>query len=1003
MDEVRKELDEVKEAMRKLTADYQAKAELAESVKKAHNEQLIKVQEANQEIENQARELNAKRDELSLVRQLCEGLKADLHEKESAVRHLSSVNDQLRTNCDEKLQTIGMENRKLIFALDETNAKVEGQDQKICSYKEEIEGLKGLLSASQKKCIDAEEKAKASKELKQRDDLLLKLEQEIADVSDQLKWRNEQFKHLKEAHDKLHEQFQASKKDWEAERSSLLDKICKLQTNLESQTRVSQDLRSQLQMCNQALAQEESRRKLLEIQVSELEKCYQNVVTEFQGAQTLIETLTMGRDKEIAALRDSLALTETLLKEKEFMRAHLEQENQELLASVKELQEAQINHSAATSLSKTRQKLRALEQVHKDCSSVLKSKEAEWNSKIEKMETDLGECQFELFCKEKQVKELQTELDACHSSMMQLKTESEENSMRLMVMESQFSQSQMDLKNLEAEREWSGKRKDEQISALMEQLEKKNKALLDAQAEIGREREMKSLFVNRAESVCNEQHLFLMQKELERCKEMIQESCRHQERLKEQGLGNERALNEDLKKASDALDKANSALAEKGNKVSEITSQLERLKVVTEQIEASKLEAEIELKACCDENQKLEEKLEATLLAKMESEESFKQEKALLHQILEEKVKCLNDLQQRSDFLEQEYSRRESDAAVLAHEAEKTFMQEKERLLQMIEGKDKRNEDLQQQFLLLRQECERRKMEASVLLKEAEKGFMKEKERSLQIVEKKDILIENLQQKIVLLEQESLRRETEAATLAKMEADKTFNKEKDGFHRIITEKESRIEDLQQQILSLEQEMTKLVEAKNTEINTLYRVWEKIATDWLLSEIEVQQQNCLFAEQEEEIDGLRQKLKNENESLSGLKKLVEQIETDLVLKGLEMEREIDHQQEVLRGMESTVQVLESRVEELKAGTKELLEVNARLASEKDELLCQMMEFSDQIDCFLSIDAELMISLERIVQKGEKDDVSKQEENNIMHSKLKTEFLSDERLPFKVINS
>ncbi|XP_058069333.1 uncharacterized protein At4g38062 [Magnolia sinica] len=1085
MDEACKELDELKAAMKRLTADYHAKAELSESLKKAHSEQLVKVQEAKTEIEKQAQELSAQRDEISHARQMYEELKSDLHEKESMLRHLSSANNQLRTNCDEKLQKLETENRKLVSALDESNAKTEDQGQKIRAYKEEIEDLKGLLSILQKKCLDAEERAKAPMELKQREDMLMTVEQEKWEISDRLKWRNEQFDHLEEAHEKLQDQFRESKEEWELEKSTLLNEVCSLQMNLESQTRVSEGFRSQLQMCNHALAQEESRRKLLEIQLSESQKCYENVVAEYQGAQSMIESLTARRDGDIAALRDSLAMKETIFKEMEFIKARLEQENQELLGSLKELREAQISQAGAAPLSKFRQKLRVLEQVHKDCSAVLKAKEAEWSCKAEKMEMELNECRLELnskdkqieelqselegchslmmrlkaeneeismmlmvmksefskahselrdseaeteLCskkkdekmetelyecrlklssKDKQIEELQTELEGCHSLMMRLKAENEEISMTLMVMKTEFSKAHSELRDSEAETELCSKRKDEQISSLTEQLEKKNNCLLEALAEIEREREMKASLMQRVESSdCNEHKLFLMQKEIEKCKEMLQESSHHQDRLKEQASNRESSLREDLRKVSDALDKASSDLAEKTNKESEINFQLERLKPVAEQMEASKLDAETQLKACHDENRKMQKELEATVLAKMESEETFKQEKALFLQNAADKDENFDDLRRQLNLLEQEYARRETEASVLAYrEAEKTFMREKESFLRIMEEKDKRIEDLRQQFLSLEQQYKRRETETSVLVKEAEKDFMQEKERFLRIVEEKGKMVDKLQQQIVLLEQESVKRETEAAIFARKEADKTFNEEKDGFLHIAADKDNRIDDLQKQIMSLGQELTNSVKMKQSEIDTLYKAWENISADWILSQLEIEERKHLIAEQEEEFDELKRKLEMEEKSLSELKKLIEQLEAELVLKRLEREREMGRYEEILRGLESTVLILESQVEDLKAEKRALLEVNARLELEKDELVDQMIGFCDQLDGFSRKDAELMVSLERITRIAENENIwYKEEEKNInSHSKRIAKVSNDERSPLKILNS
>ena len=54
MERVYEELDEAKAEIEKLRAEHKAKVELCESLKRAHNEQHAKIQDANVKIEKQA-------------------------------------------------------------------------------------------------------------------------------------------------------------------------------------------------------------------------------------------------------------------------------------------------------------------------------------------------------------------------------------------------------------------------------------------------------------------------------------------------------------------------------------------------------------------------------------------------------------------------------------------------------------------------------------------------------------------------------------------------------------------------------------------------------------------------------------------------------------------------------------------------------------------------------------------------------------------------------------
>ena len=110
------------------------------------------------------------------------------------------------------------------------------------------------------------------------------------------------------------------------------EEIVLLQKRLDSQTRISNSLHNKLEMCNQALAHQESRRKLLEVQLSDFKlRCK----IEFQEDKTKIESLTAHGDEEIAGLRISLGNKEILFEELKLRVVHLEQENQELVESLK--------------------------------------------------------------------------------------------------------------------------------------------------------------------------------------------------------------------------------------------------------------------------------------------------------------------------------------------------------------------------------------------------------------------------------------------------------------------------------------------------------------------------------------------------------------------------------------------------------------------------------------------------------------------------------------------
>lgn len=457
MDSVYKELNDVKAEMGKLRADYQIKTELCESLREGHNEQLIKFEEAKLQIEKQATELNAKLEQISDLRRISEELQSILDEKESFLRHVTTVSEKLQNEFLEKIHKLEGENRELVLALDESTVVNTDLEKKIHVYDEELESLRKQLSISHKKCLQAEEKAQAPMELRQRDEMILKLEVQCRSINDQLKWKKEQFKHLEDAHEKLQGRFQLEKKELEKEKIALVEEICSIKTTLDSQIRISEGLQIQLKMCNQALAHEESKRKLLEVQLSESKSCFENVFTDYQEAMSKVESLSAKTDEEVAALRNLLRTKEVLYKEMEFKIAHLAEENLEIRESLKEFQEAQIQNPGATSL-------------HWRCSKNCKEKESKLSSRIAKMTEERAHYLSDLNGKDVQIQTIEKELESTYSSMEVL---NEECSIVLMLLKMIYFEAYSKLWQEKQERE-------EMISHLTEQLNLKNIPLNNA-------------------------------------------------------------------------------------------------------------------------------------------------------------------------------------------------------------------------------------------------------------------------------------------------------------------------------------------------------------------------------------------------------------------------------------------------------------------------------------------------------------------------------------------
>ncbi|CAJ1931288.1 unnamed protein product [Sphenostylis stenocarpa] len=265
---VYEELKEAKDEIEKL----KLKTNLLQDMKKAYAAQAHEILEAIFKVENLNQELLQKADEINGAKQINEDLTGSLNNKEST-QHLSAANGKLGAECDDKFRKWKDEKRRLVLP---EKKKMENQEQLMHVYRKEIESPNGCISVSTNKSLKIENNLETSRELGETNDISQKLEEENMKVEEQLKWKKEQFKHQEEEYKKL----EASQEDWELEKSTLLNEISSLQFLLDYHIKKSNDLHHELQMCNQALAHEESQRKRLEDEISNLnkekeEKCFQ--------------------------------------------------------------------------------------------------------------------------------------------------------------------------------------------------------------------------------------------------------------------------------------------------------------------------------------------------------------------------------------------------------------------------------------------------------------------------------------------------------------------------------------------------------------------------------------------------------------------------------------------------------------------------------------------------------------------------------------------------------
>ncbi|KAK8501382.1 hypothetical protein V6N12_021077 [Hibiscus sabdariffa] len=166
----------------------------------------------------------------------------------------------------------------------------------------------------------------------------------------------------------------------------------------------------------------------------------------------------------------------------EYRAVKLEKENEELLSSLKELQEARIQEArSSSSVLKLKNKIKSVEQMHKECLANLQAKEAEWKYQREEMTRKLNNYSSQLESKGASLKVFEIELEEYLSSALQMKLQLEEISVMLLLLKSGMFEAQPKLANVEAELRLHKKERVENLSILRQQLEMRNAALAKAQ------------------------------------------------------------------------------------------------------------------------------------------------------------------------------------------------------------------------------------------------------------------------------------------------------------------------------------------------------------------------------------------------------------------------------------------------------------------------------------------------------------------------------------------
>ncbi|CAM6059910.1 unnamed protein product [Sphagnum tenellum] len=247
---------------------------------------------------------------------------------------------------------------------------------------------------------------------------LLQVDKAHRNLQQEAKWRNEQFQSLEEAHSKLRKQFHEAQCQWESEKTDMFKAIDLLQDNLQSKERLAQENRTQLQILHQALAHEESQRKLLALQSTQTQAGKENVATEFEAAQSGIEALRASTTKEIASLRETLSSKNMQIKEMQLK--HVNKQLEDMIAERDMLvRDVHAKELDILELKKDNEKLTIVRGLLEDAGKDLHERELQLIREVESNSTTVQKLGMSLEVAEESLASAYAQLNDLHSKLRQ--------------------------------------------------------------------------------------------------------------------------------------------------------------------------------------------------------------------------------------------------------------------------------------------------------------------------------------------------------------------------------------------------------------------------------------------------------------------------------------------------------------------------------------------------------------------------------------------------------
>ncbi|KAG0477371.1 hypothetical protein HPP92_014212 [Vanilla planifolia] len=248
--------------------------------------------------------------------------------------------------------------------------------------------------------------------------------------------------------------------------------------------------------------------------------------------------------------------------------------------------------------------------------------------------------------------------------------ENDEMSILIALLKSKFTEICCDVQRYNLEVEQHNRKTEVRVTILREQLENRTVALIQALAELSKERKMVESLKTRIEKLEYVKNEYItLQKELNSCESVLTELAENVDRITEEAALMEIDLKENLREVSYTLDEANISLSEKMCSLEEVEFKLREQRKVISHSEHVKCDLDAELKRYHQENYETRTRMEPAVLERKELEKLLTEEKESFHRTLEEKERRIHELEQQNIMLQEQLAGKDLETSA-AHKTD---------------------------------------------------------------------------------------------------------------------------------------------------------------------------------------------------------------------------------------------------------------------------------------------------------------------------------------------